>query len=186
MRTMIFQFRITLEGEETTFRDIEIQAQDSFEDFHNAIVQAFGFDGMEMASFYLTDEEWNPKEEFTLFDMCEEEDESGKICMNEVFLENKINENQTQMVYIYDFLDLWTFRVELHGITENDEGESYPRLVYGEGVLDYQTGLDDFDTSDEFDLDEEGGSEDIFDQYNFEDDEYDDEDFDSFDESEWY
>lgn len=188
MSIMIFQFRITLEGEEATFRDIEIQARDSFEDFHNAIVQAYGFDGMEMASFYLTDKEWNPIEEFTLFDMSEEEEqeENDKLCMNEVFLEDKINEDQTQMVYIYDFLDLWTFRIELHGITQNDEAESYPRLVYAEGVIDYQSGLDDFDSSDDFDLEEEVDAEDLFDQYNFDDDEFDEGDFESFDESEWY
>lgn len=83
---MIYRFRITLNGDETTFRDIEIEATDSFEDLHNVILQSFGFDGLEMASFYLANEEWEPLEEITLFDMSEEE-ETSKLTMQDSFLD---------------------------------------------------------------------------------------------------
>jgi hypothetical protein len=35
------------------FRDIAILADDTLEDLHNAIFNSFGFDGMEVAPFYL-------------------------------------------------------------------------------------------------------------------------------------
>ena len=44
-----------------------IQGETTLEDFHNVINQSFGFAGDEMASFYLTDEDWNQGEEITLF-----------------------------------------------------------------------------------------------------------------------
>ena len=44
---MIYRFRVILDDKDDVFRDIEIKADTTAEDFHNAIVQAFGFDGGE-------------------------------------------------------------------------------------------------------------------------------------------
>ena len=46
---MIYRFRVILDADEDVFRDIEIEADATVEDFHNAITQAFGFEGGEMA-----------------------------------------------------------------------------------------------------------------------------------------
>jgi len=68
---MIYRFRVILDNdtEEDIFRDFEIRESDTLEDLHNVITQCFGFDGTEMASFYLSDDEWNQGEEISLFDM---------------------------------------------------------------------------------------------------------------------
>jgi len=70
---MIYRFRVILDNdtEDDVFRDIEIRKTDSLEDLHNTITQSFGFDGTEMASFYVSDDEWNQGEEISLFDMSE-------------------------------------------------------------------------------------------------------------------
>ena len=49
---MIYKFRAILDAEEDIFRDIAIEKEATLEDLHNALVNAFGFDGTEMASFY--------------------------------------------------------------------------------------------------------------------------------------
>ena len=54
---MIYRFRIILDAQEDVFRDIEIEAKATLEDFHNAITQSFGFAGQEMASFYTSDKD---------------------------------------------------------------------------------------------------------------------------------
>src|SRR5699024_12499714 len=130
---MIYRFRITLNGDETNFRDNELEDSISFEDFHNVILKSFGFDGMEMASFYLADEDWEPIEEITLFDMSEDEEADKKLIMSEYQLEDMLNENQARLVYIYDFLSLWTFMVELVHIAERDETVDYPNLLFVQG-----------------------------------------------------
>ncbi|MDR0194286.1 MAG: plasmid pRiA4b ORF-3 family protein, partial [Myroides sp.] len=67
---MVYKFRVILDTEEDIFRDIAILEDDSLEDLHNAIVNAFGFDGMEAASFYACDDQWTQlEEEISLFDM---------------------------------------------------------------------------------------------------------------------
>jgi hypothetical protein len=69
---MIYRFRVILDNdtEEDIFRDLEIRETDSLEDLHNIITQSFGFNGMEMASFYLSDGDWNQGEEIPMFSLC--------------------------------------------------------------------------------------------------------------------
>ena len=65
---MVYKFRVILDAEEDVFRDIAILENDTLEDLHNAIVNAFGFDGMEVASFYTCDDTWNQEDEIPMFD----------------------------------------------------------------------------------------------------------------------
>ena len=132
---MIYRFRIILDNdtEEDIFRDIEIRKIDTFEDLHNSITQAFGFDGTEMASFYLSDDKWQQGEEITLFDM--NEGENGIKLMSETVIEDFINEDQTKMIYVYDFLNMWTFFVELGEIVDEMNGVDYPNLMYVHGQI---------------------------------------------------
>lgn len=53
---MIYRFRVILDNDtdEDVFRDLEIRETDTLEDLHNVITQSFGFDGTEMASFYIS------------------------------------------------------------------------------------------------------------------------------------
>ena len=70
---MVYRFRIILDAKEDVIRDIEIEQTATMEDFHNAIIQAYGFEGQEMASFYTSNDSWEQKEEIVLFDMGEKE-----------------------------------------------------------------------------------------------------------------
>lgn len=130
---MIYRFRVILDTQEDVFRDLEIKASASLEDLHNAITQSFGFDGMEMASFYLSNENWEEGEEISLFDVSDEP--GGRRVMNETFLEDVVDEKNTRMIYVYDFLSMWTFMVELADIAEAEEGVLYPNLMYVHGQI---------------------------------------------------
>lgn len=130
---MIYKFRIVLDTLEDVFRDIEIEEEATLEDFHNAITQAFGFDGTEMASFYISDNEWNQGEEIVLFDMSEGLN-SVKM-MNETALDTVVSQDQTKLIYVYDFFSMWTFYVELADIVEPEDGRDYPNLMYSHGQL---------------------------------------------------
>ena len=48
---MIYRMRAILDTEEDVIRDFEIEASSSLEELHDALSQAFGFAGNEMASF---------------------------------------------------------------------------------------------------------------------------------------
>ncbi|MCL6272744.1 plasmid pRiA4b ORF-3 family protein [Muricauda sp. 2012CJ35-5] len=130
---MIYKIRVILDAEEDIFRDLEIENSQSLEEFHNAITQAFGFGGSEMASFYTCDEEWNQEEEFALFDMSETG--SDVRLMNETALDDVLTESNPKMIYVYDFFSMWTFFVELADIVEKEDGRSYPNVLFSFGEL---------------------------------------------------
>jgi len=132
---MIYRFRVVLDHDEKEdiFRDIEIRKTDTLEDFHNAVTQSFGFDGTEMASFYISDDEWNQGEEISLFDLSEGTN-SVKL-MNETPLEDVVDKTKTRLIYVYDFLSMWTFIIELAEIVEEAEGTDYPNLMYVHGQI---------------------------------------------------
>ena len=54
----IYRFRVLIDDPSEAFRDVEIGSEQNFLEFHRAIKEAFGFSGDEMASFYVSDEEW--------------------------------------------------------------------------------------------------------------------------------
>ena len=126
---MIYRFRAILDhdSKEDIFRDIEIRKTDTFEDLFNVLTQSFGFDGSEMASFYVSDDQWQQGQEIALFDMGENEDIR---LMNETIIEDVIDEDQTKLIFVYDFLNMWTFLVELGEIVEEAQGTDYPNLMF--------------------------------------------------------
>ena len=95
---MIYRFRVILDNdtEDDIFRDLEIRETDTLEDLHNIIAQSFGFDGTEMASFYLTDDQWNQGEEISLFDLSE--GESIRL-MSETLINEVVHEVQPKLIF---------------------------------------------------------------------------------------
>ncbi len=169
---MIYRFRAILDTEEDVYRDLEIEASATLEDLHNSINQSFGFDGAEVAAFYLSDDTWMQGEEFAQFDMGE--GESSLRIMNETSLDSVLGEHQTRLLYVYDFLNMWRFLVELAEITEPEDGVTYPNLMYVHGQIP--------DQAPHFEMDAPEAEEEDEDDYN---DDYDVDDFDDlhFDEN---
>ena len=130
---MIYRFRVILDEQKDVFRDIEILANTTAEDFHNAIVQAFGFEGGEMASFYCSDEEWIQGEEIALFDLSEGLSSVRIMC--ETSLDDIVTEHKRNLIYVYDFFNMWTFLIELAEIAEPMDNTSYPNLMFAHGEL---------------------------------------------------
>lgn len=156
---MIYRFRVILDNDtdDDVFRDLEIRETDTMEDLHNIITQSFGFDGMEMASFYISDEEWNQGEEISMFGLGEGMDTTR--LMNETKINDVVHEAQTKLIYVYDFLNMWTFFVELAEIVDEAKGADYPNLMFVHGQLPEQAPeklfeAEDFDSmADDPDID---------------------------------
>ncbi|HRN98775.1 MAG TPA: hypothetical protein PLA69_05610 [Flavobacterium sp.] len=165
---MVYKFRVILDAEEDVFRDIAILHDDSLEDLHNAIVNAFGFDGSEPASFYTCGNQWNQDEEISLFDTGDVAGEQ-KI-MSDYQLSELLDEQATKIIYVYDFINMWTFLVELAAIEEPKQGETYPAVLFAHGEMPESAPEKDFtEAENEFDFDQ---------------DDYDEEDLDMFDDNE--
>ena len=128
---MIFRIRIILDTKEDIIRDIEIENNSTFKDLHTEILKSFQFDGNEMASFYLSNDNWDQGKEISLSSFQEEDE----LIMENCPLDLIINENQKKFIYIYDFLNLWIFFVEIFEINPIIVGAKYPKLIFSLGKL---------------------------------------------------
>jgi hypothetical protein len=132
----VYRFRILIEDVDDFYRDIEIMASSTFEEFHKAIYQSVDFDGKELASFFICDSKWNRKKEITLEDMSEEEEnENSPLLMSNCKLAEYINDPHQRLIYVYDFLNLYEFYVELCKIIPADKKVKYPRCVRKSGMI---------------------------------------------------
>ena len=162
---MIYRLRVILDNdtEDDIFRDIELDKNCNLEDFHNTITQSFGFEGNEMASFYLTDQEWNQGEEISLFDLGEL-DQSNRL-MTDVLVDSVINKTNTRLIYVYDFLNLWTFLIELVEIVGMTSGVNYPNLIYSNGQIPTKVPEKNFKSENIFEDEESEDEVDNYDDY---------------------
>lgn len=129
---MVYKIRIILDTEEDVIREIAINASTTLEDMHNAITNAFGFDGSEMASFYTTDDKWNQGEEIPLFDMSENGD---AITMQHILISEILDDEKNKLIYVYDFFSMWSFYVELVDVLEDINENELPALLFTLGEV---------------------------------------------------
>ena len=126
---MIYRLRIILDSEEDVVRDLEIKSDSSFEDLHFAIINSFNFIGNEMASFYLSDINWSQGEEITLESFTDEK------IMKNTNLDSIISDTQLNFIYVYDFLKLWTFFIEVIETCDDNKNSIYPQTIFSIGMI---------------------------------------------------
>lgn len=149
---MVFHFLI-LSGEDEDFvREILIDAKSSFLDLHKAIQESVGYDQGQLASFFLSDDEWEKGQEITLMQMDEQ---SESLLMDQQHLVEYIDEPKDRLIYTFDFFGNRGFFVEVLSVSEERELKE-PVLVRSEGQAPDQIQMDDFSLeADMFDLDDE-------------------------------
>ncbi|MDA0936177.1 MAG: hypothetical protein O2878_03520 [Bacteroidetes bacterium] len=162
---MIYRIRAILDAESDVIRDFEIEASATLEELHDAVSQSFGFAGNEMASFFRSDENWTQGEELPLVDMG-----VGEKPLNEKPLKDVLSENENRLIYVYDFLNLWTFFVELMETAEKDQLKGYPSLIFSHGEVPETPPEKDFISDDD--------DHDFLEEEDFGDDEYDGDEYD--------
>ncbi len=125
------KLRVILDSKEDVFRDIEIKPEQNLEKLSVSIVKVFGINPGEVSAFYLSDNDWTQGEEIPLFDMGMGEEPT--VTMKEVKASSVLNENKKHLLFVYDFLNMWTFFVEFIKEIEIEEDDEYPRCVYNFG-----------------------------------------------------
>ena len=127
---MIYRLRLILDNDtnEDILRDVEIDKNSNLTDLHELILLSFNFSADQMASFYTVDEEWNQIHEISLMNFDESTDS-----MDSILLANILNSQNTKLLYIYDFMNMWTFYVELIEEAQEINNILYPRIIFSVG-----------------------------------------------------
>ncbi|PTM04616.1 MAG: hypothetical protein DA405_06730 [Bacteroidetes bacterium] len=163
---MTKRLRIILDWEkEDVYRDVVVPQKFNLEHLHLAIVRSFELAEGEMASFYESDNNWNQGDEIPLMAFDPEQRSMPDISIYEIF-----EKTGDKLLYIYDFLNMWTFYVEQIEDSEEDSDQIKLVLKHGERpaeapVKNMQGDEDDDSDFSEEDEDEEFGFNE-FDDYN--------------------
>ena len=130
--TLRLRVLVDTEGDDNVFRDIEMSSNATFEELHLAIQEQFAFDNSQMASFYESDDDWERGEEIMLMDMSMDDKQVIRLMRDTVIGETLSKEGQ-KMLYVFDFMVMWTFFVEVVSIGEFSEGTEYPAVLLSVG-----------------------------------------------------
>jgi hypothetical protein len=135
LNDFMYKIRVILDTKEDVIRTILVNDNINLENLHSTIAKAFGFGGKEMASFYKTDDEWNQFEEIPLFSM---EEVGEGVSMQTCILNETLSKTNNKLIYVYDFLKMWTFYTEVIEIsTENND--NLPQIILTVGEIPSET-----------------------------------------------
>jgi hypothetical protein len=88
---------------------------------------------MEVASFYTCDDTWNQEDEIPMFDAGDVPGEQKT--MSDYQLSDLLDQQNTKIIYVYDFINMWTFLVELAAVEEQIAGNFYPETIFSHGEM---------------------------------------------------
>ena len=158
----MYKIRVILDTKEDVIRTILVDNHINLENLHHSISKAFGFEGQEMASFYRTDDEWNQGEEIPLFNMAEAGEE---ISMQSCILETTLPEENNKLIYVYDFLNMWTFYVDVVEISIEKRND-LPQTILSVGEIPENAPEKEF-VAENLNDDQDDDEFDIFDDFDF-------------------
>jgi hypothetical protein len=115
---MKYIIQIHLEHKNDVIRDIEIPSEKSLKDLHYTIIDCLNLEKNEMASFYMTNEDFELLQEIPLFKIGDKD--SLMLDMSEVTIASVFPNIDSQLIYVYDFLKMWRFLVSYSKETENE------------------------------------------------------------------
>ena len=168
---MIYRFLLLSDEVDNFKREIQIDSQATFFDFHKEILKCTGYDSNQLYSFFLCGDDWSKLTEVTLIEMDTSSEEDSYI-MDSTLLEDLIEDEHQKLLYIFDPLNERVFFIELREIIT---GKSIKDPVCSKSTGNAPKQFV------EFDLSINDISSDLDENF-YGDDEYDDEDLDGLDE----
>ena len=126
------KFRVLLDSKENqeVFRDILIKDTDNFESFYNSIIHSFDLSGKEMASFYVSNDNWD-KGQISLLDLHFGDEVAESSPIMKIQLLRIILRSLIKNLFLYMIFEHVDFLVELIGY-ENNEPD-IPELILSIG-----------------------------------------------------
>ncbi|MFM7054376.1 MAG: IS1096 element passenger TnpR family protein [Bacteroidota bacterium] len=139
----LYRFRISFEDHDDVSRDIDIRSDQTFQEFHDAIHKAIGFDGAKSASFFMSNDLWKKGQEIRSNNSDLSKGTGFKL-MDEARLCDFVADPHQKIYYLFDPATQWAFLIELVRILPaGEKGKEYPLCVKSSGEAPKQYPLVD-------------------------------------------
>jgi len=112
---MIYRFLILSDEVDNFKREIQINSDATFLDFHKAILKATGYDENQLYSFFICDDDWSKETEVTQIEMDTSSEEDNFV-MESTNLDELIEDERQKLLYVFDSLSERVFFIELREI----------------------------------------------------------------------
>ena len=152
---MDYRFEISLPTSSDFRCEIAVGGEQTFQQFHDKIVETLNYDSSQMASFFTLDRMGNRVKEIALMDMTTEDEENETLVMDNTKISDIIKPGCLELEYVYDFFSNKYFKVEYAGEYIRDSSDVMPVCVACEGDIPEQFSYEDGNADWEFDKPEE-------------------------------
>lgn len=110
---MVYRFKLVSDEVSNFSREIEIDSENTFLQFRNAILESVNYTKDELDSFFLCNDEWEREEEITLEDMGNSSSDQDLFLMENTSLEELIEDEGQKLSFVFDYLTERSFFMEL-------------------------------------------------------------------------
>ena len=116
---MIYRFTIISDEVDDFVREIQIDPEATFYDFHEAILKSVGYTNDQMTSFFICDDDWEKGKEVTLEEM-DDNPEIDSWVMKDTTISELVEDEKQKLLYVFDYITERCFFIELSEIiTQN-------------------------------------------------------------------
>ncbi|MBR6597187.1 MAG: hypothetical protein IKK68_04485 [Paludibacteraceae bacterium] len=143
---MIYSFTIISNENDKFARVIEIDAESTFLDFNDALLDSVGYTKDQMTSFFICDEGWERETEITLMEMKFTASDEDNYVMADTRLEELVQDKGQRLLFMFDSLNERMFFIELTAIKKGTLIK--PTCVKSKGEAPKQ--IEDIDYNDKF------------------------------------
>lgn len=133
------RLRITFQNDESVSRVVDVPKDKSLEFLHLTAMACYGLSPGEIASFYIVNQDnWEKTAEVPqvrVYDPDQHGNQQESACMEDVLIKDAINGKDQKLIYEYDSMLQWGFKVEWIEDREKSTDFDYPILVQESGKL---------------------------------------------------
>ena len=180
---MIYRFTIISDEVDDFVREIQIDPEATFYDFHEAILKSVGYANDQMTSFFICDDDWEKGKEVTLEEM-DDNPEMDSWVMKETTISELVEDEKQKLLYVFDYMTERMFFIEMTKLVTGKTLKD-PLCTLSLGTPPPETvSLDDFDAKIDAkaaktaDTSIDDIDEDFYGSEGYNDDEFDTEGFD--------
>lgn len=170
---MIYRFTIISDEADDFIREIQIDPEATFYDFHKAILKCTNYTDDQMTSFFICDDDWEKEKEITLEEM-DDNPEIDSWVMKDTQISELVEDEKQKLLYVFDYMTERCFFIELSEIITG-KNIAQPKCTKATGNPPKQTV--DFEevanTTNTLDLDENFYGDQDFDLDEFDQDGFD-------------